>query len=60
MSEADQLWQQIFAMIWTIRDGDDDWPDQGPKLRELTRLASALASVCEEIKKKQGMTPEVK
>lgn len=43
-NEACALWSQLWQMFYQINDGD--WPNQAPRLKELTRLAAALSVVC--------------
>lgn len=46
-AQAGALWSQLWSRFYTI--DDSRWAEQAPTLREMCRLSSALAQLCDAI-----------
>ena len=47
-SQAGAVWSQLWSKFYTINDSK--WAEQAPVLREICRLSSVLAQLCDAIK----------
>lgn len=47
-AQAGAVWSQLWSKFYQI--DDCKWPEQAPVLREICRLSSVLAQLCEAIK----------